>query len=159
MDGAQCLPAVFTALCLLGLWFQYSSDLLKDFGPYFNTQECSIPHFHEVLSGKGNFQAVGSALVICKQIFQATSGKYRVDFREGRGNTCIWLLQSIRKMILLAWCRGSLPWEIGGTGYCRTKEKPLNTKLLFCHSPYFAETNLLCVPLTLLDFKHCICTE
>lgn len=100
---------MLTGLYLLGLWFQYSSALLRDFGTSFNTQEFSIPHFQEALSGKGNFQAVGSALVICNQIFQATSGKRIVDFREWRGNTCIWLLQSIRKMILLARCQGNLP--------------------------------------------------
>lgn len=100
---------VLTALYLLGLWFQYSNALLKDSGTSFNTQQFSFPHFQEVLSGKGNFQAVGSALVVCNQIFQVTSGKCLVDFREWRGNTCIWLLQSIRKIIFLARCQGNLP--------------------------------------------------
>lgn len=92
-----------------GCGFQYSSALLRDSGTSFSIQESSIPHFQEVLCGKGNFQALGSALFICNQMIQAASGKYIVDFREWRGNTCIWLLHSIRKMILLARCRGDLP--------------------------------------------------
>lgn len=82
MDEAQCLPAVFAALSLLGLWFQYSSALLRDSGTCFNIQEFGIPHLQEVLCGKGNFQALGSALFIYNQIIQAASGKCIVDFRE-----------------------------------------------------------------------------
>lgn len=75
--------AVFTALYLLGLWFQCSRALPRDFGTSFNVQEFSIPHFQEVLRGKRNFQAVGSALVICNQIFSSSIWKMCSRF-QGR---------------------------------------------------------------------------
>lgn len=71
------LPFTFWGCC-----FQYSSALLRDFGTSFNIQEFSSPNFQEVSCGKGNFQAVGSALIMCNQIFQAASGKCSVDCRE-----------------------------------------------------------------------------
>lgn len=48
----------------------------------FNVRELGVSRMREILCGRGNFRAVGSALFVCNQIFQAASGKCMVDFRE-----------------------------------------------------------------------------
>lgn len=59
--GIVCLPAAFTAPCLLWLPFQYCA-VLKDRS--FNVQEFGVSQMQEILCTGGKFRAVGSVLFI-----------------------------------------------------------------------------------------------